>query len=78
MSTATSAQMRKAANEAFGARLREFRQARSLTQAEVGSIAGLNRQQVCEIEAGNRSMTATELIAVSREYGADITDWVKS
>jgi len=47
-------------------RIRELRESRGLTQAEVAAALGLHRPAVSEIEAGRRAVTAEELSGLCR------------
>lgn len=44
--------------------LRELRKTRGLTQADVGSLIGIPKEQVCRIETGSRSLTFSEKLVL--------------
>lgn len=65
--------------EAFGARLREVREAKRLTTDQVAGLArdlGLpwHRTTVGQIERGNRTVTAVELLLLPRIYAASLQE----
>jgi transcriptional regulator with XRE-family HTH domain len=50
----------------FGARVREYRHALALTQADVAERAGVSLKYVSQIERGSRNPTLAVLIQLSR------------
>jgi transcriptional regulator with XRE-family HTH domain len=74
-----------AVQELFGARVREVRQTRGLTQESLAHLAGLDRSYVGQVERGERnialinivklalamSITPAELLSVFDEYGRE-------
>ena len=56
----------------IAARIREARAAAGLTQGQVGHFLGLHRPSVSEIEAGNRSVTAEELVRLAELFDVDV------
>lgn len=50
-------------------RLREIREDRDLSQADVAAILGTARQQVTKYETGRQEMTVGKLAALCRAYG---------
>ena len=53
----------------LGARLRAARESAGLTQANLAETLGVPRSAVAEIEAGTRSVSALELVAMARACG---------
>ncbi|MGX5715503.1 helix-turn-helix domain-containing protein [Arthrobacter sp. MAHUQ-56] len=60
--------------KAVGARIRELRLERGLTQEELGNAAGLDRKMVLYIELGQRSLGYERLWDISAALGVDIVD----
>ena len=56
----------------IAARIREARGAAGLTQGHVARKLGLHRPSVSEIEAGNRSVTAEELVRLAGLFDVDV------
>lgn len=52
-------------NEEVGQFLRQLREERGLTQAEVGHAIGLDKSGVSKIEAGTRAVMAKEVVALA-------------
>lgn len=63
-----------ARRKAVGARIRELRLGRSLTQEELGNAAGMDRKTVLYIELGQRSLGYERLWDISAVLGVDIAD----
>ncbi len=61
----------EAADRLIGARLRELRRARGLTQAALGELAGVASQQVAKYETGENALTASRLWLVGRALGVE-------
>lgn len=57
-----------------GARLRQFRQARRLTQEQLAERAGLSDKFVGEVERGRGNPTLTTLAALSEALGVRLVD----
>jgi transcriptional regulator with XRE-family HTH domain len=55
--------------QAIGAALRELREEKGLTQAELGEELGLDRPRITEIENGNRHLKAHEAGKIARALG---------
>src|SRR5262249_60822747 len=53
-------------------RLREARKMAGLTQGQVAAQMKLHRPTISEIEAGNRSVTVTELTKLAELYEVDV------
>jgi transcriptional regulator with XRE-family HTH domain len=53
-------------------RIRDSRVAAGLTQTYVAKNLGLHRPSVSEIEAGNRSVTAEELVRLAAMFDVDV------
>ncbi|MBI2827767.1 MAG: helix-turn-helix transcriptional regulator [Acidobacteria bacterium] len=58
----------------LGARLRQFRRARRLTQEELAERAGLSYKFVGEVERGLGNPTLTTLAALSEALGVGLVD----
>ncbi len=56
----------------IGARLRESRMARGLTQDEVAGHLGVTRPVVSKIEAGNKLINSIELLNLAELYGVAV------
>jgi transcriptional regulator with XRE-family HTH domain len=56
----------------IAARIREARVAAGLTQGQVAKLLGLHRPSVSEIEAGNRSVSAEELVRLAGLFEVDV------
>lgn len=63
-----------ARRKTVGARIRELRLERSLTQEELGNAAGMDRKTVLYIELGQRSLGYERLWDISAVLGVDIVD----
>jgi transcriptional regulator with XRE-family HTH domain len=61
--------------EKIAARLKEARIMSGLSQAQAADQLGLKRPAISEIEAGNRRVTAEEIIQFSKLYSVD-TSWL--
>jgi Zn-dependent peptidase ImmA (M78 family)/transcriptional regulator with XRE-family HTH domain len=57
----------------IGQRLRDLRNEAGLSQAEVGQEVGLSRSAVTQIELGNRSVSAEEVIRFSTALGRSLS-----
>lgn len=62
---------------AVGARLREARRARALTQDDAARELGASRPTLIAIEQGRRPAQPAELVALARLYGRDVSDLVR-
>ena len=66
--------------ELFGRRILELRNSRRETQSELGERLGIKKNQVSEIERGNRSTSAERIVllglhdGVSADYLLGLTD----
>lgn len=60
--------------KSVGARIRELRLERGLTQEELGNAAGMDRKMVLYIELGQRSLGYERLWDISAVLGVDIVD----
>ena len=56
----------------IAARIRDARKAAGLKQTHVASMLGLHRPSVSEIEAGNRSVSAEELVRLASIFDVDV------
>jgi len=64
------------AGEVFGARVRELRQKRGLTQIDLSERLGLPQSRISEIESGARSPTLVTILRVSVALECKPTDLV--
>jgi transcriptional regulator with XRE-family HTH domain len=60
----------------FGGRLRALREARGLSQAELGERAGLNQFSVAKLEQGVREPTWATALALARALGVEVQEFV--
>lgn len=58
----------------LGQRLREVREARGLTQEELGERAGFTGKYISEVERGLRDLPLSTLRAISHAAGASLDD----
>lgn len=58
--------------QVIAARIREARMAAGLKQAHVAEMLGLHRPSVSEIEAGNRTVSAEELVLLANLFDVDV------
>jgi transcriptional regulator with XRE-family HTH domain len=65
---------RSAVDQQLGVRIREFREARDITQAELGALMGVSFQQVQKYEKGESSVAASRLPALCAALGVYIND----
>ncbi len=63
---------------AIGSRIRMLRQARTITQSQLASAAGISRPTLANYEAGRQTMTVRALDAIARALGVDLRDLVIS
>ena len=57
--------MSRSAGQLFGARVREIRQKRGMTQVELGERLGFPQNRVSEIENGSRSPTLVTILRLA-------------
>jgi transcriptional regulator with XRE-family HTH domain len=65
-------QKKKDKKAVIAARIREARGAAGLTQGQVAKLLRLHRPSVSEIEAGNRSVSAEELVSLAGLFDVDV------
>lgn len=63
---------------AFGEWIREAREHKDLTQAEVGQIVGLHQTYYGKIELGKRVVDFVTAINICKALGLDISDFIKT
>ena len=63
---------------AIGARIREFRVARAVTQIQLATVAGISRPTLANYEAGRQTMTVRALDAIARALNVALHDLVVS
>lgn len=56
----------------LGARIAGARQAKGLTQEQLGASLGLARNQICKIEKGERRVAAPELGKIAEALACDV------
>src|SRR5688572_18022498 len=61
----------------LGARLREARRARGMSQADAAAGIGVSRHTLIAVEQGKRVPTAAELVDFARLYGRDVHELVR-
>lgn len=59
------------------ANLAAIRQARGMTQAELGAAVGVGEMQVSHYEAGRRNPTMLRLIAIADALGVTVDDLLR-
>ena len=69
------AQARQARDD-LGGRIRGYREAASLTQAELSSRAGIGRVTLTRIEKGEHSPRTETLTAIARVLGVEVEDLI--
>lgn len=55
--------------ELFGLRISELRKSQNETQAVLAEILGVKKNQVSEIERGNRTTSAERIALICQHYG---------
>jgi transcriptional regulator with XRE-family HTH domain len=70
------ARLHRHPNLLFGQRVREFRARTGLTQAELGSAAGLHRTYVGGVERGERNVSLMNILRLARALRCDPSDLV--
>lgn len=55
-------------------RVRELREARSMTQADLGEAIGVTRHTIIAIEQGRYSPSLESAFRISRLFGVDVED----
>jgi len=63
----------KSISKAIAARLKLARETAGLSQGQVAKKLAMHRPTVSEIEAGNRKVSAEELVEFSKLYGVSIS-----
>jgi transcriptional regulator with XRE-family HTH domain len=58
----------------IGDRIRDKREARGLSQIEIGALAGLHRTYIGGVERGERNISALNLIAIARALRVEVGD----
>ncbi len=61
----------------LGARLREARRARGMSQADAAAGIGVSRPTLIAVEQGKRTPTPGELVELARLYGRDVHELVR-
>lgn len=70
-------QSEQAALPVLGARLREARRARGMSQAEAASGIGVSRPTLIAVEQGRRRPSSSELVDLGRLYGRSVHELVR-
>jgi transcriptional regulator with XRE-family HTH domain len=63
------------AQRALGARLRELRQERDLTQEAAAELAGLHAKHLSVVENGGVNVTLSSLVALAVAYKVSVADF---
>lgn len=58
----------------FAMNLKQVRQSKNLSQKEIGERVGLTQYDVLAIEKGTRSLSFTDMIAITDAVGVDISE----
>lgn len=58
-------------NKELGAAVRDAREQQELNQTELASLLGIDQPMIARVETGERSLKATELLAMAAIFG----DW---
>lgn len=61
----------------FGARVRQLRQARSLSQEALADLAGLDRTYISSVERGQRNISLRNIEAIADALGVGLADLLK-
>lgn len=59
-----------------GERVREVRKDRKMTMEQFGSVFGVTKTAISNIESGNRALTDQMLISICREFGVR-EEWLR-
>ncbi|MBV8518784.1 MAG: helix-turn-helix transcriptional regulator [Acidobacteria bacterium] len=65
---------RSPAVQLVGARLRELRKSRGLSQEQLGHLCGLDRNYVGQIERGNRNPCLDNIVKLAKALGVTPAD----
>ncbi len=57
-------------------KIRQLRQDRQWTQKELAKLLGLSQNRLSEIESGQGSFTAEQLLLLSRNFNVPVSDFV--
>ena len=68
-------EVQPAKRDLIAERLKEARKLAGLSQGQVAKLLGLHRPSVSEIEAGNRRVSAEELVRLGEIYDVNIS-WI--
>jgi transcriptional regulator with XRE-family HTH domain len=60
----------------FGAILRTLREAKGLTQTELGGLAGLHRQAIAKLERSEREPQWPTVIALAKSLGVKVGEFL--
>jgi transcriptional regulator with XRE-family HTH domain len=61
--------------KALGERIQKLRQEQGYSQEDLAAHLGVSRQAIGQIEKGERSIDALEIVALSKVFGASV-DWI--
>ncbi|MFI5301298.1 MAG: helix-turn-helix domain-containing protein [Polyangiales bacterium] len=60
----------------IGLRLRSIRTERGFTQAEAAARSGLHTVQIARLEAGQRNVTISSLVALAQAFGVPLIELI--
>lgn len=63
--------------KAFGERVRQLRQAKSLSQEQLAELAGLHRNYIGGIERGERNISLLNILRLAKALGITPTELFK-
>ena len=63
--------------EAFGDRVRQFRNARGMSQQELADKTGLHRNYVGKVEKGEKNISLLNMCKIAAELRVDLADLIK-
>jgi transcriptional regulator with XRE-family HTH domain len=62
----------------LGENVRVLRQQNNMSQETLGSMCGLNRTYICDIERGSRNVSFASLVKLSRGLGTTISELTRN
>ena len=60
--------------QALGDAIRQIRKARKISQVALGTLSGLHRTYICDIERGTRNLTFLNLLKLARALGMTVSE----
>jgi len=61
----------------FGARLRQLRKKKGVTQVELADYLGLRRTYISDLERGKRNVSLLTLEVIARGFGLSVSELLK-